>query len=133
MSPSEGEMFLLPGTTAFLSRGAEDLLLEYVTRFPVVRAQEEREHGMDPLADPHGFFAEEILEPEHRLVLEAVEGNGGVVSPMIMSLWVNESQAESTLACHGYLPQRQWQCWSALRQSFGASRRSFSPTLEGRE
>jgi len=105
-----GEEVLLPRATVFLSQGAEDLLLEYVTRFPVVRAQEKREHGMDPVSDPDSFFAQEILEPEHRLVLEAVEGNGGVVSPMIMSLWVNESQTESAFACHDYLPQRLQHC-----------------------
>jgi hypothetical protein len=91
-----------------LTRGAADLLAEYMTHFRAARAHEWQEHGVDPLADPVHFFEDELKEPEHTLVLQAVEAKRGRVTPLIMALWIGENLTELEFARHGYLPEKHW-------------------------
>lgn len=92
-----------------LTRSAYQLLKEYLTNFRAAWFHEWQDHGVDPLRAPTRFFGREILEPEHTLVREAVEAKNGVVTPLIMALWVHQNLTELEFARHGYLPQSHWE------------------------
>ena len=92
-----------------LTGAARKAYHEYVDQHPEVVAYEAEEHDLTPeqvrFQAPR-FFRVELLEPEHRDVLQWVQDHDQVMGVAIMRLWIEENQAELMRATWKRPPKR---------------------------
>lgn len=80
-----------------LDRAALEEMMRYFSKNPSEVEKEAQTHGVNPILHPDRFFSDELLEPIHQDVLEAVVKNRGVLMLCMMKKWIAEEAIEKLL------------------------------------
>jgi hypothetical protein len=83
------------------TRGALETLNAYLTREAAIRSDESKARGGAPLADPAGFVADELREPQHSAIRERVRDRKGRLDKRLMQALLREVAAQHVAAARG--------------------------------
>jgi hypothetical protein len=78
-----------------ITNESKQLFLEYINSHPEAAEHEKHCSGINDLSKVDEYFAIELLEEDHRDVLEAIRKNNNVFSTPLMKRWIAENYQEN--------------------------------------
>lgn len=91
-----------------LTKGAKELLVQYMIEQPKIKRQEKIEHKVDPINNSVEFFEAELREPYHKTIKSIVREDGGRVTKRTLAKWIVEnSRQHGTLVLQRHTTRRR--------------------------